>query len=62
MCRTLNFDKYSYRGGVEHVSRGKKFSRSINQVSRRCQDCDKKKLGSSTDSQVLRRCRAAIEL
>ena len=43
---------------VEKLSRGQELSRSIHQVSRRCQDCDKKKVGSSTDSQVLRRCQA----
>ena len=37
-------------------------SRSIHQVSRRYRDCNKKKLGSSTDSQMSRRCRGGVEL
>ena len=45
---------------VEKLSRGQELSQSIHQVSRRCQDCDKKKLGSSTDSQVSRRCQLSF--
>ena len=54
-----NVDRCSCRGGVEEQSKEtRREPRSIHQVSRRCPDCDKKKLKSSTDSQVSRRCQA----
>ena len=47
--------------GVKKLSRRQEFSRSIHQISRRCQDCvTKKGLRSSTDSKVSRRCRASF--
>ena len=48
--------------GVEKLLRGQELSRSIHQESRRCRDCDKKKLGSSTNKPGIERCRAAVKL
>ena len=42
------------RGGVEKILRGQELSRSIHQLLRRCQDCNKKHLKSSIDSQLSR--------
>ena len=51
--------------GVEELSRMQELSRLIHQVSRRCRDCDKKKMLEKLDKQkgieeVSRRCRASF--
>ena len=61
-CRALNFNRYSYRGGVKQVSSRQKLSRSIHQLSRSYRDCDKKKLKISIDSLAVERCRDAVKL
>ena len=47
--------------GVKKLSRRQKHSRSIHQVSRSCQDCDKKSWRSSTESKVSKRYRGGVE-
>ena len=44
---------------IEKLLKGQELSRSIHLTVERCQDCDKKQLKSSTDSQVSRRCQDA---
>ena len=46
--------------GVKKLSSEHELSRLIHLAIERCRDCDKKKLRSSTDSQVSRRCRASF--
>ena len=54
----LAVDRYKCRANVK-VQKHQTQEIRLDQ-STKCRDCDKKKLGSSTDSQVSRRCQASF--